>query len=302
MAISRKRIVAQLRILLDKKKYIYQEGRLLAHLQNELNYTGRSSGGGNHIKVLIAEALEELSEQGIVTLEKSGEVYHGVRRTERKRARSTTPAKPAAQPAPQVEKPTTEVADTTRHAEPSVEFKDEAHPQPEPVQSEEVSTEEPTVDSTDEPTVTTKDEKPGKVLVRGLLGRIEELKTETKTLGEELDTERLAHAETIRQRTAIASAKSELEGQLRDERQHSGELIGELEQKLELAEAEATRLRDEAAAANQTLREGAESFARLTTRVRELEEANGVLTARVEEFESNDELDELAQRVMSAMS
>lgn len=294
MAISRKRIVAQLRILLDKKKYIYQEGRLLAHLQNELNYTGRSSGGGNHIKVLIAEALEELSEQGIVTLEKSGEVYHGVRRTERKRARSTTPTKPAAQPASQVEKPTTEVADTTQHAEPSVEFEDEAHPQPEPVQSEEVSTEEPTA--------TTKEEKPGKVLVRGLLGRIEELKIETKTLGEELDTERLAHAETIRQRTAIASAKSELEGQLRDERQHSGELIGELEQKLELAEAEVARLRDEAAAANQTLREEAESFARLTTRVRELEEANGVLTARVEEFESNDELDELAQRVMSAMS
>lgn len=270
MAISRKRIVAQLRILLDKKKYIYQEGRLLAHLQNELNYTGRSSGGGNHIKVLIAEALEELSEQGIVTLEKSGEVYHGVRRTERKRARSTTPAKPAAQP--------------------------------EPVQSEEVSTEEPTVDSTDEPTVTTKDEKPGKVLVRGLLGRIEELKSTVETLGEELDAERLSHAETIRQRTAIASAKSELEGQLRDERQSSRELIDELEQKLELAEAETGRLQGEAAAANQTLREGAESFAQLTARVRELEEANGALAARVEEFESNDELDELAKRVMSAMN
>lgn len=80
----------KLRLLLTNKQDIVQPGRLLPHLANELNLTGKSTNG-DQVKDCIAECLDELESDGLVTLVKRGKLYDEVHRTSRQRAfRSNT--------------------------------------------------------------------------------------------------------------------------------------------------------------------------------------------------------------------
>ncbi len=88
IGMPKKRVEKRLRDLLDKKSEIHQPGRLITHLINELALGSSSSSIWAHD--LIAEVLDSMARKGIVTLDKSGHVFNGVKLTTRLRTESVS--------------------------------------------------------------------------------------------------------------------------------------------------------------------------------------------------------------------
>ena len=266
-------------MILDAKKEINQPGRLLDHLQNELKLTGRSNGN-SQVKELIAEALEDLVTSGIVIVEKRGKVYDSVKRTQRKRAKSVAAA-PAPKPAPPTPK---------RPTPPAVAQEEiMSHPPVPPVIEEGILSHPPA--ESIPPAAPTRSELTPVEMIEQLVGKIEQYKLE-------LENERLAHAETSRQKAGILQAKLEFERELRKATSDLEAREAELERERETV----TQLKSEAATANVSLRSGIQAVEQLRSRVSSLEEERDRLASQLREQETKDPMEELAKRVARAMS
>lgn len=79
--------------LLEQKPEIYQQGRLIQHLANEL------SVDGDHQQVII-DALISMEEKGTVVLDRRGRVFNGVRLIETPPTHTRTPLGITVQEAP----------------------------------------------------------------------------------------------------------------------------------------------------------------------------------------------------------
>lgn len=246
MAISKKQMKGKLRILLNGKKDIVQPGRLLAHLANELNLTGKNSNGGQ-VRECIAECLDELEADGLVILMKSGKVYDEVHRTLRQRAiRSDVKVKQK-----KVDKPK-----PAAHQEPAVTFNQEAG-------------EEPSMNTTVEEKTQQQSEADAALeIVTTLTEKAEEFKAK-------YESEVAEHTKTKECKATIQEAKSNLEAELakRDR------TIAKMEEEYSLLQAENTQL--ETAVTNGTkLLEGAEaSLIEANARIVEVEREKAEMTA-----------------------
>lgn len=255
--VSRKKLANQVRELVERKGDINQPGRLLAHIVNELKLTGNST-----IREPLIEAILLLEEQGIVEVDRRGEkTFDAIRRTKRKRARSTvtpTPSKkestiptttaerpktaaPAARPVPVAPKTTRQPAAQTAN-EPKVIFTSESTPSEAPADTA--------------PPI--QEMSPMEIIV--------ELTAKYGELEGTLAQEKEDHAETKRQKQIISDAKRGVEEKLAEkDRVIAGkdrEITG-LNGELSTERATNENLRGQLSSLTDTLTTGADTLASL---------------------------------------
>lgn len=206
----------KLRMLLDTKPVVRQPGRLIVHFLNELNLTNKATNGVL-LKDIIAECLDELAEDGLITLVKRGNVYDEAHRTERQRAYRSDINVERKKPV------TPEVPEVTAHQQPAVTFEPEIEKEVPPVMTTITEPQLPTVESEDEA---------GMEMLLALADSAEKFKKLYETEAEE-------HRKTKQCKETISAEKRRLEEEL----SQRDATIAKMKESASLLEAESGQLR-----------------------------------------------------------
>lgn len=277
MAVTKRKLVSEITELLEKKPVIRQQGRVIAHVINELK-----RGTDSSIREPVREAIESLEQQGVIAVERRGKLIDEIRLVN-----SSPESKPKTALVAQKAAPKATQARAPRRSTAAVAPKTPQRNAEESSEAPEASTEQKAMELFER--LTTKLEEKNAQLSKSA----EEL-SKAEALALELEQKK---AESDRQLDIAHSRNVELSQQLEASELKNSELA----EQLKASEREKVEAQQNVTKLEQVLREGNDVFELLTEEVKELKAKNAELEAEMEESKSKPGLTDLVSRMSEVL-